>query len=558
MTLPADVYARVYGPTTGDRIRLGDTSLWVEVEQDDQERGNEVMGGFAKTARDGLMAQATTEAVEIAVTQVVILDPILGVRKTAIGISDGRIVSIGRAGNPDIMDGVEVVLGTDTAIVSGEGLIATAGAIDSHVHLLSPQIIPQALAAGFTTLVIQDYGPVWNLGTNPIWALRHIHAALDQSPINTLMLTRGSSSRPEPLERMLQAGAGGLKIHEDVGAHATALEMALRVADEHDVQLCVHTDGLNECLTVEDTLALISGRTLHAYHIEGTGGGHAPDVMRLAGEPNILTSSTNPTFPFGINTAAEHAAMVEAVHVLQQDLPGDHQLALDRVRPATMAAEDVLHDLGLIHMTSSDSQGMGRIGETLRRTFQLASVMRDARGGDGSGHDNERVLRYLAKATINPAIAHGMADDIGSLEVGKLADIVLWSPAWFAVKPFLVLKAGFPTWGMSGDPNASTAFSEPTRIAAQIGAIGNAPARLSLAFTSQAAIDGGGAAELPTAKQRVAVRGTRTLGAADMVRNTRTAAVRVDSVTHAVSVDGEIVDTPPVTTVPLSSLHLLG
>ena len=558
MTLPADVYARVYGPTTGDRIRLGDTSLWVEVEQDDQERGNEVMGGFAKTARDGLMAQATTEAVEIAVTQVVILDPILGVRKTAIGISDGRIVSIGRAGNPDIMDGVEVVLGTDTAIVSGEGLIATAGAIDSHVHLLSPQIIPQALAAGFTTLVIQDYGPVWNLGTNPIWALRHIHAALDQSPINTLMLTRGSSSRPEPLERMLKAGAGGLKIHEDVGAHATALEMALRVADEHDVQLCVHTDGLNECLTVEDTLALISGRTLHAYHIEGTGGGHAPDVMRLAGEPNILTSSTNPTFPFGINTAAEHAAMVEAVHVLQQDLPGDHQLALDRVRPATMAAEDVLHDLGLIHMTSSDSQGMGRIGETLRRTFQLASVMRDARGGDGSGHDNERVLRYLAKATINPAIAHGMADDIGSLEVGKLADIVLWSPAWFAVKPFLVLKAGFPTWGMSGDPNASTAFSEPTRIAAQIGAIGNAPARLSLAFTSQAAIDGGGAAELPTAKQRVAVRGTRTLGAADMVRNTRTAAVRVDSVTHAVSVDGEIVDTPPVTTVPLSSLHLLG
>jgi len=558
MTLPADVYARVYGPTTGDRIRLGDTSLWVEVEQDDQERGNEVMGGFAKTARDGLMAQATPEAVEIAVTQVVIIDPILGVRKTAIGISDGRIVSIGRAGNPDIMDGVDVVLGTDTAIVSGEGLIATAGAIDSHVHLLSPQIIPQALAAGFTTLVIQDYGPVWNLGTNPIWALRHIHAALDQSPINTLMLTRGSSSRPEPLERMLQAGAGGLKIHEDVGAHATALEMALRVADEHDVQLCVHTDGLNECLTVDDTLALIGGRTLHAYHIEGTGGGHAPDVMRLAGEPNILTSSTNPTFPFGINTAAEHAAMVEAVHVLQQDLPGDHQLALDRVRPATMAAEDVLHDLGLIHMTSSDSQGMGRIGETLRRTFQLASVMRDARGGDGSGHDNERVLRYLAKATINPAIAHGMADEIGSLEVGKLADIVLWSPAWFAVKPFLVLKAGFPTWGMSGDPNASTAFSEPTRIAAQIGAIGNAPARLSLAFTSQAAIDGGGAAELPTAKQRVGVHGTRTLGAVDMVRNTTTAAVRVDPATHAVSVDGEIIDTPPVTTVPLSSLHLLG
>ena len=370
------------------------------------------------------MAQATLDAVEIAVTQVLVVDAILGVRKTAIGITDGRIVAIGRAGNPDIMDGVDVVLGTDTAIVSGEGLIATAGSIDTHVHLLSPRICDQALAAGFTTLVIQDYGPVWNLGTNPAWALRHVHAALEQTPLNTLMLARGSSSRPEPLERMLAAGAGGLKIHEDVGANATALDMALRVADAHDVQVCLHTDGLNEGLLVDDTLRVIDGRTIHAYHIEGTGGGHAPDVMRLAGEPNILTSSTNPTFPYGINTAAEHAAMVELVHVLHEDLPGDHQLALDRVRPATMAAEDVLHDLGLIHMTSSDSQGMGRIGETLRRTFQLASVMKDARGADGP-NDNARVLQYLAKTTINPAIAHGMGHEIGSLEVGKEATLLI-------------------------------------------------------------------------------------------------------------------------------------
>ena len=557
MSLDPAAYARVYGPTVGDRVRLGDTSLVIEVEADDQERGNEVLGGFAKTARDGLMAQATLDAVEIAVTQVLVVDAILGVRKTAIGITDGRIVAIGRAGNPDIMDGVDVVLGTDTAIVSGEGLIATAGSIDTHVHLLSPRICDQALAAGFTTLVIQDYGPVWNLGTNPAWALRHVHAALEQTPLNTLMLARGSSSRPEPLERMLAAGAGGLKIHEDVGANATALDMALRVADAHDVQVCLHTDGLNEGLLVDDTLRVIDGRTIHAYHIEGTGGGHAPDVMRLAGEPNILTSSTNPTFPYGINTAAEHAAMVELVHVLHEDLPGDHQLALDRVRPATMAAEDVLHDLGLIHMTSSDSQGMGRIGETLRRTFQLASVMKDARGADGP-NDNARVLQYLAKTTINPAIAHGMGQEIGSLEVGMLADIVLWDPAWFAVKPFLVLKAGFPTWGVVGDPNAVTAFAQPPQVAAQIGAIGTAPARLSVAFTSQAALAGDGAAALPTTKRRVAVHGNRALGPADMVRNSRLAAVRVDSVTHAVTVDGTSVETPPVASVPLSSLYLLG
>ena len=557
MSLDPQAYARVYGPTVGDRVRLGDTSLVIQVEADDQERGNEVLGGFAKTARDGLMAQATMDAVEIAVTQVLVVDPVLGVRKTAIGITDGRIVAVGRAGNPDIMDGVDVVLGTDTAIVSGEGLIATAGSIDTHVHLLSPRITDQALAAGFTTLVIQDYGPVWNLGTNPVWALKHIHAALEQTPLNTLMLARGSSSRPEPLERMLAAGAGGLKIHEDVGANATALDMALRVADAHDVQVCMHTDGLNEGLLVEDTLRVIHGRTIHAFHIEGTGGGHAPDVMRLAGEPNILTSSTNPTFPYGVNTAAEHAAMVELVHVLREDLPGDHQLALDRVRPATMAAEDVLHDLGLIHMTSSDSQGMGRIGETLRRTFQLASVMKDARGGDGA-NDNARVLQYLAKTTINPAIAHGMGHEIGSLEVGKLADIVLWEPGWFAVKPFLVLKAGFPTWGAVGEPNASTAFSQPTQVAAQIGGIGNAPARLSLAFTSQAALRDGGAEALPTTKGRVAVHGTRSLGAADMVRNSRIAEVRVDPTSHAVTVDGQIVQTPPVRDVPLSALYLLG
>jgi len=559
VSLDPAAYARVYGPTVGDRVRLGDTSLYVRVEADDQERGEEVLAGFAKTARDGMMAQATLDAVDIAVTQVLVIDPVLGIRKTTIGISDGRISAIGRAGNPHIMDGVDVVLGTDTAIVSGEGLIATAGAIDPHIHLLSPRIVDQALAAGFTTLVIQDYGPVWNLGTNPVWALRHVHAALDQSPINTLMLTRASSSRPEPIERMLMAGAAGLKIHEDVGANATAIDTALRVADAHDVQLCIHTDGLNEGLSVEDTLDVIAGRVLHAYHIEGTGGGHAPDLLRLAGEPHILTSSTNPTFPLGINTAAEHQAMIELVHVLRDDLPGDGLLAADRVRPATMAAEGVLHDMGLIQMASSDSQGMGRVGETLRRLFQLASIMRDARGQLGTADDdNARVLRYLAKATINPAIAHGIADHVGSLQPGRLADIVLWEPGWFAVKPYLVLKGGFPTWGAVGDPNASTAFCQPVRIAAQIGAMGSAPARSSIAFVSTAAVTSGCADELPTAKQRHAVTGTRTLTAEDMVGNRTVAAVRVDPRSHQVTVDGVGVDAPPVRDVPLSRLHLLG
>lgn len=557
MTLPPEVAARVYGPTAGDRIRLGDSSLVVRVEQDDQPPGDEILGGFAKTARDGLLVQATTDAVDIAITQVVVLDPILGIRKTAIGIREGRIVAIGRAGNPDLIDDVDVVLGTATAIVSGEGLIATAGAIDPHVHLLSPRLVDQALAAGFTTLVIQDYGPVWNLGTNPVWALRHVHAAMDAAPINTLMLARGSSSRAAPLELMIEAGAAGLKIHEDVGAHPTALATAFEACERHDVQLCVHTDGLNESMTVEETLAVADGRTWHAFHVEGTGGGHAPDLLRIVGRPGVLASSTNPTLPFGINAVAEHGPMISHVHVLRDDLPGDAALAADRVRPATMAAEGPLHDLGLIHMLSSDSQGMGRVGETLRRAMQTASVMRDVRGPEGPD-DNERVLRFLAKCTINPAIAHGIADHVGSLQVGRLADVVLWDPGWFAVKPALVLKAGFPAWGEVGDPNATIAVAQPTSIGPQIGALGGAPARLGVAFVSAAAVATGAADALPTDKACIAVQGTRNLDATDMIRNGAHAEVTVDPRTAEVSVDGEPIATQPVQEVPLSMRYLLG
>jgi urease subunit alpha len=555
--LSPEAAARVYGPTAGDHIRLGDSSLRIRVEHDDQPAGDEVLGGFAKTARDGLMARAGSDAVDIAITQVVLLDPVLGVRRTAIGIRDGRIVAIGRAGNPDLMDDVDVVLGTSTAIISGEGLIATPGAIDPHVHLLSPRLVDQALAAGFTTLVIQDYGPVWNLGTNPVWALQHLHAALDASAINTVMLARGSSSRPEPLERMIESGAAGLKIHEDVGAHPTALATAFDVCDRHDVQLCVHTDGLNESMMVDETLAIAAGRTWHAFHVEGAGGGHAPDLLRIVGRPGVLGSSTNPTLPFGVNAVAEHGPMIRHVHVLRDDLPGDAALADDRVRARTMAAEGPLHDLGLIHMMSSDSQGMGRIGETLRRCMQTASVMRDARGSEGPD-DNERVLRFLAKCTINPAITHGISEHVGSIQTGRLADIVLWDPAWFAVKPTLVLKGGFPAWGEVGDPNATIAIAQPTQVGRQIGALGSAPARLSIAFVSAASIASGTAGRLPTGKERIAVRGTRDLGADSMVRNTGTGDVTVDPSTRAVHVDGEPIEVPPVTTVPLSGNYLLG
>ncbi len=556
--LGRDDYAGIYGATTGDRIRLGDSGLVVRVTDDATLPGDELLVGFGKTGRDGLMARAVTDTCDVVIPNVVILDPLLGVRKAAIGIRDGRIAAVGRAGNPDTMDGpIDVVVGTGTAVVSGEGLIATAGAIDTHVHLLSPRIVDAALAAGITTFIAQDFGPVWNLGANPAFALRRMHAAMDAWPLNIGLLARGSSSRPEPLREHLEAGAAGLKIHEDVGAHATALDMALRVADEYDVQVAVHTDGLNECLSVEDTLAVLDGRTIHAYHIEGCGGGHAPDVLRLLGEPNIIASSTNPTFPYGRDAVAEAEAMVTAVHALHAAFPDDRLNALGRVRATTMGAEDVLHDLGLIAITSSDSQGMGRVGETVRRTFQLAAKMKAELGAAGDD-DNERVLRYLAKCTICPAQVHGVAHEVGSLTPGRLADIVLWEPAWFGVKPMLVLKSGFPAWGVVGDPNASTAFCEPTFVGPLFGGQGGAAAELSVAFVSRASIDNGGADRLLTRKRRSAVAGCRTIRATDMVRNGTTGAVRVDPVSHAVTLDGRAISSPPADSVSLSRLYLLG
>ncbi len=533
-------------PDARDRVRLGDTQLWLEPEGAPEE----VLPGFGGTMRDGLAVRAERGGVDCAITGGVVFDPVLGVRRASIGIRGGRVVAVGRAGNPDTMDGIDVVLDTATAVLDATGMVVTPGGVDSHVHWLSPQVADTALAGGLTTLVIQDWGPIWNLGANPEDGLRATWAALEAVPVNAALLVRASSHRPEPVEASLRAGGAGLKIHEDVGAGAPQIDCALGVADRHDVQLAIHTDGLNETMSVAGTLAAFAGRTVHAFHIEGAGGGHAPDLLALAGREHVLTSSTSPTIPFGPNAEAEHLAMVAAVHVLDPSgRAGDATALRLRVRPRTMAAEVVLHDLGIVPMLSSDSQGMGRIGEVFRRAFQAADWMRRVRG-PGAGDP----LRWLAKVTVNPAIAHGLAEHVGSLQVGRMADAVLWRPELFAVRPELVVKGGVPAWGASGDGNATTMLVEPVTLRPQVGALGAAAAQRSLAFLARSAMD----AELPTTRPRAAVAGTRGLTAAAMLRHGVLGDVRVHPVTHEVTLDGEPVAAPPVDELALSGRYLLG
>jgi len=555
---PSD-YVATYGPRKGDRVRLGDTGLVVEVESDASKPGEEFVVGFGKTARDGLHILAATarQTCDLVISNVLLIDAVQGVRKASIGIRDGRIAGIGRAGNPNTLDGVDVVVGSGTTIIAGEGLIATAGAIDTHVHLLSPRVVEAELASGVTTVISQEFGPVWGPGISTPWALRHAFTAFDAWPINIGFLGRGSVSAREPLvEALVEGGVCGFKVHEDIGAHTRALACALTAAEEYDVQVALHTDGLNECLSVEDTLAVLEGRTIHAFHVEGCGGGHVPNVMRLAGERNIIASSTNPTLPFGRDAVDEHFHMIMDAHSLKADLPGDVLMARERIRASTMGAEDVLHDLGIIAITSSDAQGMGRAGETFRRTFAMAAKMKTERDSTNLRHDNDRARRYIAKLTINPAIAHGMAHEIGSLETGKLADIVLWRPDHFGAKPELVLKAGFPAYGVTGDPNASIDSSQPLVIGPQLGGHGPTPADLSVAFVSQAAAESE-EDRLTTRRRRVGVRGTRGIGPAEMIHNDRTAEVRVEDRTGRVTVDGEPVSSTPADSVALSRLYFL-
>ncbi len=556
--LPSD-YASIHGPTAGDRVRLGDTNLVIRVEHDSQQQGDEFIAGFAKTARDGLHLQAKPgpETCDLVISNVVLIDAMQPIAKVSIGIRAGRIHSIGRVGNPDTLHGVQVVVGTGTTIISGEGLIATAGAIDTHVHLLSPRIMEASLASGVTTIIGQEFGPVWGVGVNSPWALRHAFNAFDAWPVNIGFLARGSSSHDGPLvQALVEGGACGFKVHEDMGAHARALDTALRVAEAHDVQVALHTDGLNECLSVEDTLSVVDGRTIHAFHIEGCGGGHVPNVLKLAGRPNIIGSSTNPTLPFGRDALDEHYEMIFAAHGLNHHSRSDHHLVTDRIRGGTMGAEGVLHDLGAIAITSSDAQGMGRAGETFRRTFQLAAKMKSNLDGSPSYDDNERVLRYIAKLTINPAIAHGLSHEVGSIEVGKLADIVLWRPDHFGAKPNLVLKAGFPAYGVTGDPNASTDTCEPLVLGPQFGAFGATAADLSVAFVAGAAMAAGND-HMTTRRRRVPVSATRGIGPADMVRNARLGAVEVNPRTGFVSFDGERVYTDPSEQVSLNRLYFI-
>jgi urease subunit alpha len=451
------------------------------------------------------------------------------------------------------MDGIDVVLDSQTALLDARGMVITPGAVDCHMHWLSPQLGEAALAGGVTTLVAQDFGPVWNLGANPAAALRVAWAAFEATPLNVAFLVRASASRPEGVEESLAAGGAGLKIHEDVAAGPEQLRCALNVADRHDVQLAIHTDGLNEALRAEDTARVLAGRTAHLYHIEGVGGGHAPDLLSLAGRERLITSSTNPTVPFGVGAEAEHLAMVAAVHLLEPgSRAGDAAILRARVRAWTMAAESVLHDLGVIPILSSDSQGMGRITETVRRAFQCAAAMKAQRGGDG-GDDNERVLRYLAKVTVNPAIAHGLAGHVGSLREGRLADLVVWRPDLFPVRPELVLKAGMPAWGASGAGGATTMMTEPVRVGPQIAGTGSAPGRVSLAFLAGSAMD----ADLPTTRERARVSGCRSVTAADMVLNARTGAVAVDPASETVTLDGESVTCDPVAVVAYARRYLL-
>jgi urease subunit alpha len=536
-----------------ERVALGDGDLWVTPERDDAGGPDEIVPGWGGTHRDGLGVRAERGGVDIAVVGGLVLDPAIGVRRTSIGIRGGRVCAIGRAGNPDTMDGIDVVLDSQTALLDARGMVITPGAVDSHMHWLSPQLGAAALAGGVTTLVAQDWGPVWNLGANPAAALRVAWAALEETPLNVAFLVRASASRPEGVEESLAAGGAGLKIHEDVAAGPEQLRCALDVADRHDVQLAIHTDGLNEALRAEDTARVLEGRTAHLYHIEGVGGGHAPDLLSLAGRERLITSSTNPTVPFGVGAEAEHLAMVAAVHLLEPGpRAGDASILRARVRAWTMAAESALHDLGVIPILSSDSQGMGRIAETVRRAFQCAAAMKAQRGGGGPD-DNARVLRYLAKVTVNPAIAHGLAAHVGSLREGRLADLVVWRPDLFPVRPELVLKAGMPAWGASGAGGATTMMTEPVRIGPQIAATGAAPGRVSLAFLAGAAMD----AELPTTRERARVSGCRALTAADMVGNSRTGRVVVDPASQTVTLDGEPVSCDPVAEVAYSRRYLL-
>ncbi|GII78365.1 urease subunit alpha [Sphaerisporangium rufum] len=563
-------YAALYGPTAGDRIRLADTDLFIEVTEDrsmgPRGAGDEAVFGGGKVIRESMGQARTTRAEgapDLVITGAVILDH-WGVVKADIGVRDGRISAIGKAGNPDTMDGVHpgLVIGPSTEILAGNGRIVTAGAVDSHVHLICPQIVDEALAAGVTTLVGGGTGPAEGTKATTVtgtWYLPRMLEAMDGLPVNVALLGKGNTVSAEGLMEQLRAGASGFKLHEDWGTTPAAIDACLRVADATGVQVAIHTDTLNEAGFVESTLRAIGGRSIHAYHTEGAGGGHAPDIIRVAGQPNVLPSSTNPTRPHTVNTLDEHLDMLMVCHHLNPSVPEDLAFAESRIRPSTMAAEDVLHDIGAISMIGSDSQAMGRVGETIIRTWQTAHVMKRRRGalpGDGPA-DNLRARRYVAKYTICPAVAHGLDEHVGSVEVGKLADLVLWEPAFFGVKPQLVVKGGMIAYAQMGDANASIPTPQPVLPRPMFGAAPIAAAATSLHFVSAAALEDGLAGRLRVHRRLAAVADVRGRGKESMPGNDALPDIEVDPDTFAVRVDGEVIEPAPAEELPMAQRYFL-
>jgi len=565
--IPRAAYADMFGPTTGDRVRLADTDLIVEVERDFTTYGEEVKFGGGKVIRDGMgqsQASQAEGAVDTVITNALIIDH-WGIVKADVAITNGRIAKIGKAGNPDIQPDVDIVIGPGTEVIAGEGKILTAGGIDAHIHFICPQQVEEAIASGVTTLVGGGTGPATGTAATTCtpgpWHLARMLQAAEGLPVNLAFAAKGNTSRPAALEEMIRAGAACMKLHEDWGTTPAAINNCLSVADRFDVQVMIHTDTLNESGFVEDTIAAFKGRTIHAFHTEGAGGGHAPDIIKVASLPNVLPSSTNPTRPYTTNTLDEHLDMLMVCHHLDASIPEDVAFAESRIRKETIAAEDILHDLGALSMMSSDSQAMGRVGEVIIRTWQTAHKMKVQRGslpGDTDRNDNARVKRYIAKYTINPAIAQGMAHEIGSIEPGKLADLVLWSPAFFGVKPDLVIKGGSIACAPMGDPNASIPTPQPVHYRPMFGVLGRALAEHCLTFVSAAALDASIGKALKLQRRLVPIANTRGgISKKSMIHNDATPAIEVDAETYEVRADGVLLTCEPATVLPMAQRYFL-
>ena len=558
-------YAEMFGPTAGDRVRLGDTELMIEIEHDHAIYGEEVKFGGGKVIRDGMGQgqRGAAEVVDTVITNIVILDH-WGIVKADVGLKDGRIAALGKAGNPDIQPAVNIVIGAGTEVIAGEGLIMTAGAIDAHIHLICPQQVEDALMSGVTTMIGGGTGPAAGTCATTCtpgpWYIARMLQAIEELPMNFGLLGKGNASLPEPLEEQIRAGVMGLKLHEDWGTTPAAIDNCLSVAERFDVQVAIHTDTLNESGFVEDTIAAFKGRAIHTYHTEGAGGGHAPDIIKACGVAHVLPSSTNPTRPYTLNTIDEHLDMLMVCHHLDPGIPEDVAFAESRIRRETIAAEDILHDLGAFSMISSDSQAMGRVGEVITRSWQTAHKMKLQRGAlpqDSARNDNFRARRYVAKYTINPAITHGIAHEVGSIEVGKLADLVLWRPAFFGAKPALIIKGGMIVAAPMGDPNASIPTPQPVHYRRMFGALGGARSATSVSFVSQTALAGGLGERLGLRKRLVAVSGTRHLRKRDLILNDYLPQIEVDSQTYEVRADGQLLTCEPASVLPLAQRYFL-